>query len=203
MAQGSQSFGEAVQFEDNAMVRDYPRMPAGGQREDSGKISAWRFKRRLLSSQEPAWGLESCWREDSQTGVREVAPAAAARQKPFHSSRSIPNRRRKHPSAFRAVLQRPSDTRRCGRSAQRAAQELREVSLRDCHKCLQTLESLGKGRRRNAQAPACSGARGLSYGKARPGEKAARRLRQRQEHRYDEANRESPAPVRRTRSKPP
>jgi hypothetical protein len=60
------------------------------------------IKRRRLGSPELAWGQESGWREGKRRGVLEVARDAAGRQKPIHSSHSIPIRQRKDPSAFRA-----------------------------------------------------------------------------------------------------
>src|SRR5579864_1704697 len=62
------------------------------------------IKRRLSGSLDLASTPESCWREDSQINAQEVAHDATAPRKPFHSSRSIPNPQRKHPSAFHAAL---------------------------------------------------------------------------------------------------
>ena len=59
-------------------------------------------KRRLSGSQKLAQGQESCWREDRQTGVREVERAGAGRRKPVRLSHSIPSRQRRCSSAFRA-----------------------------------------------------------------------------------------------------
>jgi hypothetical protein len=42
--------------------------------------------------QGPAWGRESCWREDSCTSVPKGAHAAVGWQKPIHSFHSIPSR---------------------------------------------------------------------------------------------------------------
>src|SRR5580704_1306911 len=98
------------------------------------------IRRRLSGLPELVQEQESCWREDKQTGVREVVRAAAGWQKPGHSSRSIPSRYRKYPLASPAAPSRSSDKRRCERSVRTGAKVPRAAFLRDCRKCLQTLE---------------------------------------------------------------
>src|SRR6266567_5012957 len=97
---------------------------------------------------------------------------------------------------FPADPQRSSDKRRCGHSGQKDVRAPPGVYLRDGCKRLQTLESSGKDRLRSAQAPWYAGLRELSCGRARLGEKAARRRRRREARRCDEASREFPALVR-------